>query len=418
MQYKLTGAKVCIVGLGYVGLPLAEAFSHYFKVIGFDINPIRVKELNIKYNNENLIIVNDPKQMKQCDFIIITVPTPVTKSKEPDLSYVTSAAKIISLNMKAGCTIILESTVYPGVTEEVVKPILEETGLKCGQDFKIAYSPERINPGDEAHTLNSIVKVVVGMDKETTEIVAQLYNKICDEIYKAKNIRTAEAAKVIENIQRDLNIALINEFCLIFKKMGLDSKDILRTAATKWNFHPYFPGLVGGHCIPVDPYYLVYKSKELGYHPQVILSGRAVNDYMPKHVAEMTIKAINNVGKVIKGSKVLIMGLSYKENVGDIRETQAKNIINELKQYGVEITGFDPVINNNIEQEFDINTITCFEQANDMDCVILTIVHNDFKKLTLDEFKDIMVDNPILIDVRGFFDKDEAQRKNIHYYSL
>ncbi|RLC61304.1 MAG: nucleotide sugar dehydrogenase [Chloroflexi bacterium] len=418
MQCRLAEAKVCIVGLGYVGLLLAEAFSHHFKVMGFDITPSRVKELNTKCRNDNLIIVDDPRQLKQGDFIIITVPTPVTKSKEPDLSYVTSAAKIISLNMKAGCTVILESTVYPGVTEEVVKPILEEAGLKCGQDFKIAYSPERINPGDDEHTLDRIVKVVAGMDKETTELVAELYDKVCYQVYKAKDIRTAEAAKVIENIQRDLNIALMNEFCLIFKKMGLDTNDVLHTAATKWNFHYYSPGLVGGHCIPVDPYYLVYKSKELGYHPQVILSGRAINDYMPRHVAEITLKAINNVGKVIKGSKVLIMGLTYKENVADIRETPVKGIIKELKEYGIEIIGFDPLVYNSIEREFGIKTIASFEEAKDMDCLILTIVHNDFRKLSLDKLKSIMVDNPILIDVRQFFDRGEAEKKGIHYYSL
>jgi len=248
------------------------------------------------------------------------VPTPITKSKEPDLKYVKSATEIVGNNLKKGAVVVLESTVYPGVTEEIVKPILEKkSGMKCGADFKIGYSPERINPSDEAHTLDKITKIVAGMDDETTEILADLYGLITN-VYKAKDIKTAEAAKVIENIQRDLNIALMNELAIIFHKMGLDTKAVLEAASTKWNFHRYSPGLVGGHCIPVDPYYLVYKAKELGYHPQVILAGRAINDYMPKHVAEMAIKGLNEAGKVIKGSKVLIMGLTYKENVPDTRE--------------------------------------------------------------------------------------------------
>jgi len=236
----------------------------------------------------------------------------------------TSAAEIVGKNLKKGAIVVLESTIYPGVTEEIIAPILESaSGLKCGADFKIGYSPERINPGDEAHALDKITKIVAGMDEETTENLAELYSLITN-IYKAKDIRTAEAAKVIENIQRDLNIALMNELTLIFHKMGLDTKSVLEAATTKWNFHRYSPGLVGGHCIPVDPYYLVYKAKELGYHPQVILAGRAINDYMPKHVAEMAIKGLNEVGKVIKGSKVLIMGLTYKENVPDTRESPVR----------------------------------------------------------------------------------------------
>ena len=299
---------ICIVGLGYVGLPLAETFSNHLKTIGFDIDQEKVKRLSESNNEDNIEFTSDPSKIKQADFVLIAVPTPVTKFKEPDLSFVKSAAKTVGKNLKKGAIVVLESTVYPGVTEEVVKPILEEaSGLKCGADFKIGYSPERINPGDDEHTLNKITKVVAGMDEETTEILADLYGLITN-VYKAKDIKTAEAAKVIENIQRDLNIALMNELAIIFHKMGLDTKAVLEAASTKWNFHRYSPGLVGGHCIPVDPYYLVYKAKELGYHPQVILAGRAINDYMPKHVAEMAIKGLNEVGKVIKGSKVLIMG--------------------------------------------------------------------------------------------------------------
>ena len=345
MKRRIGGDEiVCIVGLGYVGLPLAKAFSRHLKVIGYDVDEEKVKELNGENKDENLRFTMDESKIGEADFVLIAVPTPVTKFKEPDLSFVKSAAKTVGKNLKKGAIVVLESTVYPGVTEEVVKPILEEaSGLKCGADFKIGYSSERINPGDDEHTLNKITKVVAGMDEETTEILAELYGLITT-VYRAKDIRTAEAAKVIENIQRDLNIALMNELAIIFHKMGLDTKAVLEAASTKWNFHRYSPGLVGGHCIPVDPYYLVYKAKELGYHPQVILAGRAINDYMPKHVAEMAIKGLNEVGKVIKGSKVLIMGLTYKENVPDTRESPVREMVKELKEFGIEVYGCDPLL--------------------------------------------------------------------------
>jgi len=253
-DFKLSQATVCVVGLGYVGLPLAEAFSKSLKVTGFDIDTDRVKELNQSKKNQNLSFTDNPEELEQADFIIISVPTPVTRFKEPDLSHIRVAARTVSRNMKKNCVVILESTVYPTVTEEVVAPVLEESGLKCGQDFKIAYCPERINPGDEEHAVDKVIKVVAGMDDETTELVAELYRNITPRIFKARDIKTAEAAKVIENIQRDLNIALMNELSIIFDKLGLNTRDILDAAATKWNFHEYSPGLVGGHCIPVDPY--------------------------------------------------------------------------------------------------------------------------------------------------------------------
>ena len=417
MRNRLTEAVICIIGLGYVGLPLATEFSRHFKVIGFDTNIKLVKGLNLSSNNQNLTITNNSQQIKQADFIIITVPTPVTKSKEPDLSHIESASRIVSQNMKAGCTVILESTVYPGVTEEVMKPILEESGHHCGKDFKIAYSPERINPGDKEHTLDRVTKIVSGMDEGTTEFVAELYGRICPTVFKAKNIKTAEAAKVIENIQRDLNIALVNELCLIFDRMGLTTRDVLDAAATKWNFHRYVPGLVGGHCIPVDPYYLVYKAKELGYHPQVILAGRAINDYIPKYVAEITIKALNDAGKVIRDSSVLIMGLTYKENVADTRETPVKDIIKELKEYGVKTLGYDPLLNN-IEDEFGIETIRNLEQIQSIDCLVLAVIHDDFRGITLEKLKNIMNSNPVLIDVRAFYDREQAERQGFHYKCL
>ena len=411
---------VCVVGLGYVGLPLAQAFSKSCKVIGFDANTKKVESLARSEENRaltNFVFTADAQDIGQADFVIICVPTPVTKSKDPDLSYVKNASRTVAQNMKKGATVILESTVYPGVTEEVMKPILEEAGLECGKDFKLAYSPERINPGDDEHAIERITKVVGGMDEETTDKAVDLYRRVAADVFRAKDIRTAEAAKVIENIQRDLNIALTNELSLIFDKLGLNTQDVLAGAATKWNFHRYSPGLVGGHCIPVDPYYLVYKAQELGYHPRVILAGRAINDYMPKHVAEMAIKALNNVGKVIKGSKVLIMGLTYKENVADTRETPVPEMIKELREYGVEILGCDPILDNG-EEEFGIEVLDSPKKASKVDCVILAVAHDAFRGISLDELAGIMNSNPVLIDVRGLFDKEEAERKGFLYRSL
>jgi len=410
--------KVCVVGLGYVGWPLAKAFSKHLKVIGFDTNTTIIERLRREATHANMVFTDNPRDISTADFIIIAVPTPVTKSKDPDLSFVKGAAKVIGQNMKKDSTIILESTVYPGVTEDIVKPILEkESGLRCGTQFRIAYSPERINPGDEEHGISEITKVVSGMDKETTDVVATLYSKVTHNVFKARNIRTAEAAKVIENIQRDLNIALMNELSLMFDKMGLSTRDVLNAAATKWNFHKYSPGMVGGHCIPVDPYYLVYKAKELGYHPQVILAGRAINDSVPKHIAETTIKALNNVGKVIKGSKVLIMGLTYKENVADIRETPVREMIRELKEFGIVIYGYDPLLDG-IDSKFDIKAVLNIEGLKGIDCVILTVAHKAFKNITLDKLKAKMNSSPIFIDVSGFFHKEEAENKGFYYRTL
>jgi len=414
----LNKAIVCVVGLGYVGLPLAEAFSKSLKVIGFDIDREKLHKLAENNTNQNLIFSDRAEQISRADFVIVCVPTPVTKSKEPDLSHVEDAARITGQNMKRGSVVILESTVYPGVTEEVVKPILEsESGLKCGEDFKIAYSPERINPGDKEHTIAKITKVVSGMDEETTELMAELYRKVTPHIFKARDIKTAEAAKVIENIQRDLNIALMNELSFTFDKMGLSTKDVLDAAATKWNFHHYSPGLVGGHCIPIDPYYLVYKAKKLGYHPQVILAGRAINDYMPKHIVQITIKALNEVGKVIKGSKVLIMGLTYKENVPDTQESPVKGIIKELKEYGIGIFGYDPLLDN-IEDEFGIKVIRGLEEVPKVDVVILAVAHDSFKEVKLSELREPLNNKPVLIDVRQTFDRSEAEREGFYYQTL
>ena len=315
-----------------------------------------------------------------------------------------------------------------------MKPILEgKSGLKCGVDFKIGYSPERINPGDEAHTLDKITKIVAGMDEETTEILAELYGMITN-VYKAKDIKTAETAKVIENIQRDLNIALINELTIIFHKMGLETRFVLEAASTKWNFHRYSPGLVGGHCIPVDPYYLVYKAKEQGYHPRVILAGRAINDYMPKHVAEMAIKGLNEVGKVIKGSKILIMGLTYKENVPDTRESPVKEMVKELKEFSVDLYGYDPMLTKEEIEAFGVKALDNPDVK--LDCVIVAVAHDKFKNKNFLKEKaflerDISSFSPaflfseklvneklVLIDVRGIFDEKMAEDKGFYYRRL
>jgi len=378
VQKSLKNKTVCVVGLGYVGLPLAEAFAQKITTIGYEIVEEKARHI-AETTKAPLHVTSDPAEIKKADFISICVPTPVKKTKEPDLFFVESAARVVGQNLKPGAIVVLESTVYPGVTEEIVRPILEkESGFVCGKDFKVGYSPERINPGDEAHKLAKITKIVAGMDSDTTRTLAECYGLITT-VYTVSDIKTAEAAKVIENIQRDLNIALMNELSLIFNKMGIDTKAVIDAAATKWNFIKFSPGLVGGHCIPVDPYYLVHKAQELGYHPQVILAGRAINDSMPKHVAYLTIKGLNEVGKVIKGSKVLIMGLTYKENVDDIRESPAHEIIRELKEFGVDLIGYDPLLRKEVVESFDIRSLD--NDAHDIvDGIIITVPHNEFKR--------------------------------------
>jgi len=418
MKGDLEGAVVCIVGLGYVGLPLAEAFAKNLKVVGFDINSNKIATLNQHNSNPRLVFTDDPRKISEADFIIICVPTPITQSKDPDLTCVTNATETTGRNMKRGSIVILESTVYPGVTEEIVKPILEkESGFRCGEGFKIGYSPERVNPGDKEHSIDKITKVVAGMDSETTEIIAKLYRAVTPRIFEAKDIKTAEAAKVIENIQRDLNIALMNELAIIFQAMGLNTTDVLDAAATKWNFHRYSPGLVGGHCIPVDPYYLVYKAKELGYQPRVILAGRTINDAIPQHVAEMTVKALHNANKEIKGSRILIMGLTYKENVADTREAPVKEIIKGLQEYGAEVFGYDPLLNDN-EAEFGIKSAGNLMETQKFDAIIVTVAHEAFREITLSQLKQKLSDNGVLVDVRGMFDAEETANLGIYYCRL
>jgi len=406
---------IAVVGLGYVGLPLAENFSKYFSVIGFDINQQKIDDLSKQEYAFQLS--SDAAVLSDADIIILAVPTPITSSKEPDLSYIEKAAGTIGSQLKKGGIVVLESTVYPGVTEEVLGPILEKTsGLVCGRDFTLGYSPERVNPGDADHTIDKITKIVSGQDEETTDILAKLYGCIT-KVYVAEDIRTAESAKVIENIQRDLNIALVNELAIIFDKIGLDAQAVLRAAGTKWNFHSYTPGLVGGHCIPVDPYYLVYKAKLMGYHPQVILAGRAVNDSMPRYVFDLMLQSLNKARKSINGTKLLVMGLTFKENVGDTRENPVKEVIRLLKKHGAELYGFDPLLDDGEIQSFGITPVASIDDVS-VDAVLMTVVHDEFKKLGLKDIKKVCKDPPILIDVRGYFSKDDVDGLGFNYQTL
>jgi len=416
--------KICIVGLGYVGLPLAVEFGKLSDIIGFDIKEKRIQELGQNNDSTNEIspdelkrakiaYTSDSKEIRKASFIIIAVPTPIDDYNNPDLGLLKSASKIVGENLSKNSVVVYESTVYPGCTEEVCAPILENySGLKCGLDFKIGYSPERINPGDKEHTIDKIIKIVSGMDEDSLKRINDTYLKVCKAgVHKAPSIKVAEAAKVIENVQRDLNIALMNELSIIFNKLGIDTKDALEAASTKWNFHKYSPGLVGGHCIGVDPYYLTYKAESLGYHPEVILSGRRINDNMHKFIVELLVKASGSI------KKVLIMGMTFKENVKDYRNSRVNNLIKELKEHKIDVTGCDPLLEKDIiEKEFGIKSYD-FNEKIKFDAVILAVPHKQFKEISLKKLKDIM-DNPILIDVKNFYKKEEAIKEGIAYRSL
>ena len=424
---KIEG-KVAIVGLGYVGLPLGVSFAKHIAVVGFDINTRRVEELQKgtdrtgettggELKQSNITFTTDAKLLRECKYIIVAVPTPVDKANVPDLEPVVSATRIVGENLSKGSLVIFESTVYPGVTEEVCLPILEEkSGLKLG-DFKIGYSPERINPGDHEHTVDKIVKIVSGCDAETLQEVGALYSLVAKSVYHAPSIATAEAAKVIENIQRDLNIALMNELSLIFSRLGLNTDEVLAAAGTKWNFHNYHPGLVGGHCIGVDPYYLTYRAQQFGYHPQVILAGRQINDSMPIHVGEMVIKGVAHVGKPIKGATVLILGLTFKENVPDIRNSKVHDTIAYLQGFGVKVLGCDPLLSaDTVRKHFGIENVE-FDKVPACDCILVANKHDAFRSLTLDQLKAKM-SPPVLIDIKNLFDRGAAQAAGFYHQSL
>lgn len=425
--------KIAVIGLGYVGLPLAVEFGKYVKTIGFDINKKRVELLknNMDSNNEvdsnefleskYLELSSEPSILKQAKFIIVAVPTPITKTKQPDLYCVESASKIVGKNLQKDSIIVFESTVFPGVTEDICAPIIvKESG---GRDFKLGYSPERINPGDKTHTVSNILKIVSGQDKETCDIIAQIYGIIIKAgVFKAETIKCAEAAKVIENTQRDLNIALFNELSIIFDKMNINTKAVLEAAGTKWNFIKMTPGLVGGHCIGVDPYYLTFKAQELGYHPQVILAGRRINDEMGKYIAEQTVKHLIEADKTVKKSQVLVMGITFKENVCDIRNSRVIDIINELKEYGVDISVTDPHADKEeVRHEYGLNLVEYDPKAK-YDAIVIAVGHSKFKEMiNLDALKNHLIKDEksgVLVDVKWLFDKQQIKSAGLHYWSL
>lgn len=422
--------KVCVVGLGYVGLPLAVTLSKYFSVIGFDIKQNRIQELkeNIdstgelspeELNSINIEYTAFPEKIKEADFIIVAVPTPVDKHNNPDLSPLISASELVGKNLNENSVVVYESTVYPGCTEEVAIPVLEKhSGLKSGVNFSVGYSPERINPGDKEHSIHKVTKIVSGMDLDTLNKVDYVYGKVT-KTHRASSVKVAEAAKVIENIQRDLNIALMNELSIIFNKIGIDTKEVLDAAATKWNFHRYYPGLVGGHCIGVDPYYLTYKAQELGYHPEVILAGRRINDNLHKHIVELIMKKLNQFKKPLSGSRILILGLTFKENVKDYRNSRVKHLIEELKHLEIDVVACDPLLDKSVvEREFGVINYKFKEIKDDVDCAILAVGHNEFRELSLNHLKEMMGQYPILIDLQHFYDKKEALEKGFVYESL
>jgi len=425
--------KIAVVGLGYVGLPLCIKFGNMFKnVIGFDTQSARINELKSGYdrtlevsseelNKTSVNFTLNPDSLREADVIIVAVPTPVNSHKIPDLAFLKAASETVGGKMSHGATVVYESTVYPGVTEEFCGPILESSsGMKSGIDFKLGYSPERINPGDKVHSVENIVKVVSGQDKETTELLAAIYGKVTKAgIHKAPTIKTAEAAKVIENIQRDLNIALFNELSIIFHLLGVDTHEVIKAAKTKWNFIPFAPGLVGGHCIGVDPYYLTFKAQEAGYNPEVILAGRRINDYMGKYIAEQTIKEMIKAECAVKNSKILIMGFTFKENVKDTRNTRVIDIYNELREYGVMPYVYDPVADkDSTRHEYGIELIDSPEEFAPYAGFIGAVKHDAFKDLSIDYYKSLSSGCPVFIDVKGLLCDDRAQSPEYRYWRL
>jgi UDP-N-acetyl-D-galactosamine dehydrogenase len=424
--------KLSVTGLGYIGLPLAISLAKKVKVIGFDINKEKIEaykkgiDVTNEVGNKSLqettaFLTSNKDELKKAKFHIIAVPTPINSDNTPNLDSVIEASKIVGRNLIKGSIVVYESTVYPGVTEDICKPLLEtESGLRCGIDFKIGYSPERINPGDRVHRLEKIKKVVSGMDEDTLNIIAKVYGLIIKAgVYKAESIKVAEAAKVIENAQRDINIAFMNELSIIFNKLGIDTQAVLRAASTKWNFLKFTPGLVGGHCIGVDPYYLTYKAEQIGYHSQIILAGRKINDDMGKYVAENTLKQLIKAGRQIEGCKILVMGITFKENCPDIRNSKVIDIINELKEYEIEVDIVDPLAEESeVQREYGMN-LSKLEDVTDIDAIIFAVPHEKFKNITLKDLKKIYKDDKlVLIDIKGMFSKKVAEDLNYLYWRL
>lgn len=426
-RLKNKETKIAVIGLGYVGLPIALEFAKTMSVIGFDINEKRVDMMknNIDPSEEldasafdgcDIEFTANLEDLKAATFYVVAVPTPINSHKLPDLTPLIGASTTVGKVLKKGDYVVYESTVYPGCTEDDCIPVLEEiSGLKWKEDFKIGYSPERINPGDTKHTLTNVIKVVSGCCDESLEEIAKIYEEVVQAgVHRATTIQVAEAAKIIENTQRDLNIALVNELSIIFNKMNINTYDVLEAAGTKWNFLKFFPGLVGGHCIGVDPYYLTYKAKELGYHAQIINAGRFVNDSMGGYVAKQTVKKIIANGKHISESKVLVMGATFKEDVSDIRNSKVVDVINEFVSFGATVEVVDPHADSDaLKEEYGFGLVT--EMANDYDAVVVAVNHKDYSNFDEDYFKSITSENPVIVDIKGIY---RGKINNLTYWSL
>ncbi len=431
-QKKISARKIAVVGLGYVGLPIAVAFGKQQRVIGFDINKAKIAELQKGLDRTGEVSSADlkatdvhytyqPGDLKAADFIIVAVPTPINEALQPDLTALRRSSELIGANLSPGSIVVFESTVYPGATEEVCRPILEQaSGMKCGVDFKLGYSPERINPGDKEHTLEKITKVVSAQDEASLDIIANTYGLVVKAgIHRAPSIKVAEAAKVIENTQRDLNIALMNELALIFHRLGIDTKSVLEAAGTKWNFLKFSPGLVGGHCIGVDPYYLTSKAESVGYHPQVILAGRRINNGMGKFIAEQTMKQLSELARPVKDLKVAVLGLSFKENVPDLRNSRVPDIIHELREYGVQVLVHDPIVEpEEAVEEYGIHLST-WDHLSDIDGIILAVAHRAYADMGLQKLlKPLRSQREgVVIDVKCLLDQAKLP-KALKYWRL
>lgn len=426
-------AGITVIGLGYVGLPTAVNFAENgFNVIGVNRTQSKVDlinaggcyltDLNLAERVKKLVelrkltaTIDTAEATRKSDVIIITVPTPITADKRPDLSFIISAGQAIAQGLSPESLVVLESTVFPGVVDDVLKPILEDSGLKAGVDFGLAYCPERYNPGDVDHNIRDVVRIVGGITPEWAEATAQLYKSNAKDVVVVKDIRTAEAAKVIENIQRDLNIALMNELALIFERLHIDIMDVIKAASTKWNFNVYYPGAgVGGHCLPVDPYYLVHKAEELGYHSQVITAGRAINDFMPLHVVQLLVDALNEQERAVNGSKIAVLGLSYKENIGDCRESPSEVFVGELNKRGARVHLVDPYIDEQTLRALAIPEATAYDALAGADALVLMTAHRNFAGLDLRKIKKLMR-TPIIVDGRRFFDPGKASTLGFFY---
>lgn len=427
--------KIAVIGLGYVGMPIAVAFAKKVEVIGFDLNIEKIelyksgvdptKEVGDNIIKETSVdFTSDESKIREAKFHIVAVPTPINSDKTPDLAPVEGASRIIGKNLVKGSIVVYESTVYPGVTEDVCIPILEkESGLKCGVDFKVGYSPERINPGDKVHTLENIVKIVSGMDNESLEEISKVYELVIKAgVFKASSIRVAEAAKVVENSQRDINIAFMNELAMVFDRMGINTNEVVEAMNTKWNALGFYPGLVGGHCIGVDPYYFIYEAERLGYHSQIILSGRKINDNMGKFISDSIIKKLIVSNKVVKKSKVVILGVTFKENCPDIRNSKVIDIIEALKEYEIEPILVDPEADSQATKNEYGLALTPIEQVNDADCLVFAVAHDQYKDMQFEKINSLFgnfdKNEKIIIDVKSILNKEKVINEGFSYWSL